>query len=266
VDTHAHIFKRGLPLAGVRRYTPDYDATLEMYLSQLDQHGLDHGVLVQPSFLGTDNSFMLDALASAPGRLRGIAVLDPLSATPAQLARLDAAGVVGVRLNLIGHDLPDLASAAWQPFLAMVARLDWQVEIHRAASDLPKILPPLIESGVNVVVDHFGRPDPSLGVQDPGFLALLAAGASRKVWVKLSAAYRNGANGVGERIALEAVPLLKQYLGLDRLVWGSDWPHTQYEKQVGYSATRALLDQWLPDPAERHQVLSVTPASLFHFN
>src|SRR4051794_22927541 len=49
IDTHAHIFKRGLKLADVRRYAPDYDATLTDYLTTLDANGMTHGVLVQPS-------------------------------------------------------------------------------------------------------------------------------------------------------------------------------------------------------------------------
>jgi len=173
--------------------------------------------------------------------------------------------VVGVRLNLVGRALPDLASPVWQQFLSRLARHDWQVEIHRQAADLPYLLPALLRSGVNVVIDHFGRPDPAQGVADPGFQALLAAGASRKVWVKLSAAYRNGPLGVGQRLALEAMPLLKQYLGLDRLVWGSDWPHTQFEPLIQYGQVRSLLDDWLPDPDERRLVLQDTPQSLFHF-
>ena len=60
IDTHAHVFARGLTLAEGRRYAPDYDAPVEDYLRRLDENGLSHGVLVQPSFLGTDNGFMLD--------------------------------------------------------------------------------------------------------------------------------------------------------------------------------------------------------------
>jgi predicted TIM-barrel fold metal-dependent hydrolase len=62
VDTHAHVFRRGLKLADTRRYAPDYDVEIEDYLRQLDAHAVTRGVLVQPSFLGTDNSFMLKAL------------------------------------------------------------------------------------------------------------------------------------------------------------------------------------------------------------
>jgi len=113
---------------------------------------------------------------------------------------------------------------------------------------------------VDVVVDHFGLPDPELGVDDPGFRALLAL-ASRRVWVKLSGQYRNGPG-----LAAKAMPLLRGAFGLDRLVWGSDWPHTQFERAVNYSEALAQLAAWVPDPAERGVVLADTPARLFHFN
>lgn len=99
VDTHAHIFRRGLKLAEVRRYVPDYDATPDDYLRQLKLNGISHGVLVQPSFLGTDNSFLLEALQRQPECLRGIAVVQPNIARSA-LVDLDREGIVGIRLNL----------------------------------------------------------------------------------------------------------------------------------------------------------------------
>lgn len=77
VDTHAHIFRQDLQLANGRRYSPDYDATIEQYLAHLDHCGLSHGVLIQPSFLGTDNSHMVAALRRFPQRLRGTAVVAP---------------------------------------------------------------------------------------------------------------------------------------------------------------------------------------------
>src|SRR6476659_1862959 len=76
VDSHAHVFARGLKLAGARRYAPGYDASLEMYLRECDANRISHSVLVQPSFLGTDNSYLLDALRTQPDRLRGIAVVE----------------------------------------------------------------------------------------------------------------------------------------------------------------------------------------------
>ncbi|WP_024974528.1 amidohydrolase family protein [Ralstonia pickettii] len=264
IDTHAHVFERGLPLADARRYAPTYDAPLPAYLAQLDAHGVSHGVLVQPSFLGVDNSYLLAALKQAPQRLRGVAVIDP-AAPETLLAQMNAEGIVGIRLNLIGAASPQLKSPVWQAALARLHALGWHVELHVEARRLPALLQPLLEAQVNVVVDHFGRPDPALGVDDPGFAALLAAGRSRRVWVKISGAYRNGANGRGEAIALAAMPRLKDALGLDRLVWGSDWPHTQFESQIDYDKMWAFAGVLLPSAADRKQVLVDTPAQLFRF-
>ena len=75
VDSHAHIFRQDLPMVANRRYSPDYDALVEQYLEHLDRFGLSHGVLIQPSFLGTDNHFMVAALQRFPERLRGVAVV-----------------------------------------------------------------------------------------------------------------------------------------------------------------------------------------------
>ena len=77
IDGHAHVFNRALPMEPIRRYTPDRDATVIEYLAHLDEHGFTHGVLVQPSFLGYDNSHLLDALRRHPERLRGVAVVPP---------------------------------------------------------------------------------------------------------------------------------------------------------------------------------------------
>jgi len=159
VDTHAHVFHRGLTFADTRRYAPAYDAPLDLYLQQLDQNGMTHGVLVQPSFLGTDNSYLVESIRTANGRLRGIAVVDPTISVN-ELSMLDKAGVVGIRLNLVGKRLPDLKTAEWTALLAGIRRLDWQVEVQRNAGDLAVLVPPLLDNGVQVVLDHFALPDP----------------------------------------------------------------------------------------------------------
>lgn len=261
VDTHAHIFKHGLQLAHARRYAPDYEACLEDYLRMLEGHGLSHGVLVQPSFLGTNNSFMVDALRAYPTRLTGVAVVKP-AASAGALAELAKAGVRGIRLNLIGAALPNFTAGHWPALLASVANLGWHVEVHRVARDLPVIIGPLLSAGVDIVVDHFGRPDPALGVDDPGFRYLLSLGRSRRVWVKLSGAYRNG-DANSPATGVTATAMLKGAFGVERLMWGSDWPHTQFECAVTYTSVRAQLDSWLPDPAERQVVLVDTPCQLF---
>lgn len=261
IDTHAHVFHRGLKLAPGRRYAPDYDAPLSLYLEQLDHNGMSNGVLVQPSFLGTDNSYLVECLKTTAGRLRGIAVVNP-AVSADELRALDKAGVVGIRLNLVGQPLPDLVASEWKTLLANVTAMDWQVEIQRNASDLAVLAPQLLDHGVTIVLDHYALPDPRLGVTDPGFQSVLKLGATRKVWVKISAPYRNGP--AGESFAKDAYPLLRSAYGLDRLLWGSDWPHTQFEATQAYARNRQFLDTLIVDARERAQVLA-SPRPLFRF-
>jgi len=266
MDTHAHIFHRGLKLANARRYAPDYDVFLTDYLQVLNENHIGRGALIQPSFLGTDNSYLLEALRQYPDRLRGIAVVDPAISLD-EMNELDHDGIRGVRLNLVGQELPDFSKGKWPVFLDRIQQLDWQIEIHREVVDLPNILTALLPTNINLVLDHFGRPDSSKGINDPGFKFMLdKAESSRRVWVKVSGAYRNGVSGIGHRIALEAMPLLKKYVGYDRMVWGSDWPHTQFESSESYAKELSLLSQWIPNEMDRNIVLCKTPAKLFGFN
>jgi predicted TIM-barrel fold metal-dependent hydrolase len=259
IDAHAHVFERGLPLAARRRYAPGYDAPLTDYLARLDAHGFSHGVLVQPSFLGTDCGYLLDALARAPERLRGVAVIDP-ACDPAHIDAMDRAGVVGIRLNLIDAPAPRLDDPAWRSTLGHVARLGWHVEVHVEAGRLRGIVERLLEHDVKIVVDHFGRPDHALGVLDAGFRYLLTLGRTRRAWVKVSGAYRNGAG-----LAFSATEALKAEFGVDRLVWGSDWPHTQFESVENFGRALDVLRAVVPDERERQAVLAETPARLFGF-
>ena len=223
-----------------------------------------HGVLVQPSFLGTDNSYMEAALTRYPSRFRGIGVVPP-HVSAEELRRLDSVGVVGVRLNLIGAPDPQLDVEPWPEFIRQVAKLNWQIEIQAEARRWPSLLPGLLKSGVNVVADHFGRPDPKLGVADPGFRYLLEAGRTRKLWVKLSGSYRNGDAESAPHLAKSAALLLRESIGVERLMWGSDWPHTQFEAATSYDGMRVALIDWLPDAADRQAVMADTPAALFSF-
>lgn len=262
VDTHAHVFERSLALVPGRRYAPGADALLPDYLAHLDRHGLRAGVLVQPSFLGTDNSYMLQAIRSAPERLRGVAVVDE-NIEPAALLALARGGIVGIRLNLVGQPLPVLDRGNWPGLLAQLRELDWHVEVHVEAERLAKVVPTLRAAGCQVVIDHFGRPDNALGINDPGFRWLLQAARDEGVWVKISAAYRNWPDPAGAQ-ARDAVHLLLEHAGAERLLWGSDWPHTQHP-DIDYETTWRAFLLWFDDPKLREQVLSGNARRCFDF-
>ncbi|MFQ1064708.1 amidohydrolase family protein [Bordetella trematum] len=260
VDTHAHVFLRDLPMTDGRRYTPAADATLPDYLGLLDRHGLSHGVLIQPSFLGTDNRHLLAALATAKGRLRGVAVVQP-GVGREELAAMDRAGVRGIRLNLFGQATPALARAGWRDLLENITALGWHVEIHTPALRLPEAMEPLLAAGCRIVVDHFGRPDGA--GEDPAIDYLLAQGDSGRVWVKLSAAYRIWPAAVcATRARLAAQRLLRAF-GATQLLWGSDWPHTEHHRHAAAQHAWEGLPAWIDDEAARRCILADTASALF---
>ncbi|PCR96098.1 hypothetical protein CP336_13940 [Pseudomonas fluorescens] len=265
IDSHAHVFSRDLHLIGARRYTPKYDATLDQYLEHLQTHSLSHGVLVQPSFLGTDNSYLLAALKQAPQQLRGVVVLEP-SVSRSTLNDMARLGVVGVRLNLIGKALPDFRDSAWQGFFSNIVDLDWHVELHREVKDLPGLIQQLTPFGVKLVIDHFGRPDANAGLDQPGFGELLEAGSKGPIWIKVSGIYRLGSTPQQNiDFARRALALLEQSFGLHQLVWGSDWPHTQHEQSIGFATVVDQLQALELSAQASDSLLVQAPRRLFGF-
>ncbi|MFO1414090.1 MAG: amidohydrolase family protein [Burkholderiales bacterium] len=259
IDCHAHVMRRDWPLAPDRHSGPQRDVTVDEYLGVLDAHGFTHGVLTAPSFYGSDNRILLDALATQRDRLRGTAIVDP-DVAPETLAAMDAGGVVGIRLNWIRRAaLPDVAGDGYRRLLANVRAQDWQVEIYLEGPKLAHVLPRLRDAGVRVVVDHFGAPDPAQGVQCAGFREVLRGVAAGDTYVKLSAPYRQGGRPVQPYVdALLAA-------GPGQLVWASDWPFVGREDTVTYDECVDAMARWLPDAAVRRQVLVDTPAKLFRF-
>ena len=261
IDSHAHVFTRDLPLAPGARHAPEYDALPETYLALLDARGITHALLTAPSFLGTDNSYLLRALACSAGRLRGTVIVDP-QVEREQLDDFAKRGVVGIRLNYFGAtNLPDFGSREYQRLFAQVRELDWHIEIYLEGGRLARALPLITASEVKVVVDHFGSPDPRFGLQCAGFQAVLAAAAAGRTWVKLSAPYRLG----GADASVYAGALLREY-GPERLLWGSDWPWTQNATGKTYALTLEWLHSWVPDERQRKTILGQTPDELFGFS
>src|SRR2546421_9513646 len=110
VDTHAHVFSAQAPAVAGARYRPEYAADLHAWRSFWPAAGVTHGVVVQPSFFGSDNRELLDTISSDRQHLRGVAVLPPMI-DDATLERFHRDGVRAIRLNLRGvRDYAEYAS------------------------------------------------------------------------------------------------------------------------------------------------------------
>ena len=260
-DAHLHVFgpHARYPLHARRNYTP-HECSLTDYRQVMEAIGVDRAVLVQPSVYGTDNSAMLDALRDGGPAFRGVAVLSP-DTDDAALRDMHALGVRGLRLNLVN---PQVVSEP--EVLALLERLrglglSWHLQVLADLARDPDALLSLCDkTDAPIVVDHMGKLPPA--VRQHPLYGLLASG---RCWVKLSAPYRCSAEatpyrdiaGLARRLA-DANPA--------RVLWGTDWPHTELHSGTPDAALLAeLLHSWLPDAATRERACITNPARLYEF-
>lgn len=232
-DCHVHVFEPGAP-ARAGHYSPA-PAPLAAIEAVAAECGIAHLVLVQPSVYGTDNSVMERALHEGRGRHRGIAVLDA-HVEDATLDRLHAAGVRGVRFNLVspvGNDPAGLPSLA-----PRLRERGWHVQWYADHAQLPLVAQLQARCELTFVLDHLGglRAD---APASPASWSALKQLADAGAWVKLSGWYRLGASAP----YLELVPTIRRVAAIfgERIVWGSDWPHTSLAA-AAQSRLPSLLD------------------------
>lgn len=254
VDTHAHVFTKDLQVISTARYSPSYDASPDSYIKNLDTHGLYYGLLIQPSFLGFDNSFMIDAIAQYPDRLKGVAVV-PMDTPLEQLQIMKKQGIIGVRLNLFGVPAPDLTTPDAKYFLNNLQTLNWHLELHCPPNYLVKLLPTLQPFNIQVAIDHFGRIDPNKGFDDPDYQAVLSLLNNKQHWIKVSGYYRLGKRPESIKLAQKAYYALKEKGLLSRLIWGSDWPNTQHEAEETYQGNLDAFRTIVTDTKEQQVIL-----------
>jgi predicted TIM-barrel fold metal-dependent hydrolase len=257
VDSHTHIWEEGMPLVDNPRHHPSYEFTVEQYLATLDAHGVRYGVLAAASLFGTYNDYTIAAVRTHK-RLRGTVILDP-TADQYTMKQMKDDGIVGVRLPWISlATIPAIDSYEYRRLLRRIADLDWHVHLHVGLGRLPAILPHVEASGAKIVIDHFGYPDPKLGIACPSFQAVLRSIDTGRTWVKLSAGYR-----VGRTAAKEYARELLKTAGPERLVWGSDAPFAGFESTTTYQQTMDDFVEWVPDPVARQRIGGETAMQLY---
>jgi len=268
-DTHAHIMgpKARYAYSPTRIYTPP-DCLLPDYVKLLATLGVERAVLVQPSVYGTDNTVMLEAMKAAGDRFRGVAVVAE-DVSGAELKQLDAAGVRGVRVNIV--DVKDrkpgtLPMDSLEKLAQRVAPLGWHMEFLMHADEFPDLDRSFAGFPVEIVLGHLGYMKTDKGLDHPGFRALLRLMKSGRAWVKLTGPSRITTSG-GLPYA-DVVPYARALLEAnpERVIWGTDWPHVIIKTPMPNDGDLAdLLSDWIPDARMREQVLVHNPAGLYGF-
>lgn len=264
-DSHMHIFDpRFAPSPHWTRQPPD--APVAAYRQLQQRLGTQRTVVVTPSTYGTDNACTLDALAQLGDDARGVAVVAE-DVGDAELDLLAARRVCGLRVNFVtpqswGRTTQQMLTA----LAAKVQRLGWHIQVFVHPEQLVQLASVLAALPVPLVVDHLGRIDPAEGTRGAAYDALRRLLDGGNTWVKLSGAYmRSTVHGPSYA---DTLPLGRALVRAapERLVWGSDWPHTtEAPGSVNDADLVDLLAAWAVTPAMLERILVDNPAHLYGF-
>ncbi len=268
-DSHMHIFDARFAPSPHWPRTPPH-APVAAYRQLQQRLGTSRAVVVTPSTYGTHNACTLDALDQLGDSARGVAVVGE-GVGDIELAHLAARRVRGLRVNFVspqswGATTPEMLAT----LVGKVARhadcAGWHIQVFAHPEQIVALEPVLRAMPVPLVIDHLGRIDPAEGPssQAMGVLRRLLDGGN--TWVKLSGAYmRSRVQGPSYA---DTLPLGRALVlaAPERLVWGSDWPHTtEGPGSVNDADLVDLLHAWAGSEAVMHRILVDNPARLYGF-
>jgi predicted TIM-barrel fold metal-dependent hydrolase len=205
--------------------------------------------LIQMSFYGFDNSYMLDTIAKHPDIFVGTAVINPLGTNPAsEMAELAKKGVRAFRIHpkvtgqLIEKWLrPEgckkmfAAGARNNQAMACLIGPDGLAELDRMCADYPD---------TPVIIDHVARIGFDGVIHDADVEHLCGIARHKKVMLKIGAFY---ALGKKQAPYTDLAPLIKRVVtafGPRRCMWESDCPF-QVQGEHTYQASLDLVRRGL---------------------
>ncbi len=268
IDAHSHVWTPDTdryPLA------PGYDArkrtplsfTPEELLAEARPCGVERVVLIQMSWYGFDNRYMLDAMARYPGVFSGVATVDENDRPAEAMRRLKRRGVRGFRIR------PN--TPGWLDGAGMAAM--WECAAQESLAICPLIRPDALPAlgrmcrrfpDTTVVIDHFARVGADGEIREADLAALCGLAVHPRVHVKLSAFYT-----LGKRTPpyLDLIPMIRRLYeayGPGRLMWATDCPFQLLNGNT-YRASVELIRDRLDfiTPADRDLLLRGTAARVF---
>jgi 2-pyrone-4,6-dicarboxylate lactonase len=268
IDTHVHVFERRYKLSPGRGYNPP-ESTLADLKKLHATLGIDRVVFTQPSVYGTDNSAILDGMtalnAETPKRARCVIAIT-METSEKELARLDAAGVRGVRLNTDNKGGMPIELSEISDLVSKIAPFGWHIEFLFPGKDILDLMPVFGALKIPMSIGHFAYQPATAGIGAPGFKALLELMRRGNTWMKISGANRVSATDLPPyddvkpmaRALVEAAP--------DRIMWGTDWPHPN--KYIANPDDGDLVDafgDWITDHDVRRKIMIETPAKFYRF-
>ena len=146
--------------------------------------------------------------------------------------------------------------------------LPWNVDLHTEPQIIEERAEIIRRVPLPVVIDHFGLIEAHKGLDQSAFKVLKQLLSEGNVWVKISSTDRQMKRGSSyEQVVAMARALIAHRA--DRLIWGTDWPHS-FVWEAGQMPNDGdlinMLPDFAPDEATRKMILADNPARLFGFN
>lgn len=260
-NSHLHIIDPAFPNDGK---AAEQIGTIETYKAIAVKLQLDRAVFVQAKPFGCDNACLLDAIQKfGHNNSVGIAVVTN-KATDAALKRLHEGGVRGLRFSVWNAANAVVSFDDCLPLSKRVYDFGWNMQLHMSAKQLAERIEIIKQIPGKVVIDHMGRMDPHLGINDPALPALFSLIDRGNVWVKISGPYLNTVKGFPWDDSDELAQKIVGYAP-ERIVWGSDFPHVTEKVKPDETYLTNMIPRWLPDAKTRQLALVTNPEELYGF-
>lgn len=260
VDTHFHVFDdRFTTVPGRKRP----QATVPEYLAFRKALGIERSVIIAPSSYGLDNACMIDALQRLDSATtRAVAIAGPVISSQ-EIAQLHRVGVRGIRLFTAHAHFPD--EAQLQVMARQLADVGWHLQLVGELENEPfeRLESRLSDLPCTLVFDHFGFAPLHAGIGGATVQALHRLLDRGRAYVKLSGLYILSKQGPPDYVDCDDLARDLIARAPERMLWGSDWPHTLAPVRPSGSALLERLPAWAPDLATCRRILVDNPQTLY---
>ncbi len=270
-DAHIHIFDSRFKQTLSADDMSDVATTADDYRRVQPCFGTTRAVIVTPRNCDVDNSATLDAIRQfGIENTRGIATIRP-DITDGELEALHTGGIRGIRFTLYTPDDAPTSFDMIETLSHRVHELGWHLQLHWAAAQIVKYRDLLDRIPTEFVFDHLARIPVTTGRFHPATPLIERWLKTERAWLKLSVPYLDSVTEETNSFSdIDAIARHWIDVAPDRLVWGSDWPHTSVKPAPQPATLISSLNRWtergLDSAIIRHRILVDNPARLYGFS